>query len=94
MVTGYDSTTAYQPLVYYYDWDRREEEPSLDRRKDPKAWALWFREFLKLLYPVRELVEAAIEPEFYAKLEHRCRAGTLPAREWKMKNWIQALERA
>lgn len=25
------------------------------------------------------------------KLSYRCRSGTIPIREWKMKNWMQAL---
>jgi hypothetical protein len=60
-------------------------------RKDPKNWALWFREFLAEIFPrVRMEILTPAEP-ILQRLAYRCRSGTIPIREWKMKNWVQAL---
>ncbi len=55
-------------------------------------WALWFREFLSSIFPgiCKEIV-LPMEPILPSRLV-RCRSGTLPVREWKMKNWVQALK--
>src|SRR5271156_2388348 len=79
-------------LVYYsHDYYRAEKEPP-DPCKDPKNWALWFREFLAQVCPPRkEVMLRAMEPIRHLRQTYRCRSGTTPSREWKMKNWIQAL---
>jgi hypothetical protein len=86
--TGWSSscdTTWYSTYVL-----GRPEPPN--PRKDPKNWALWFREFLALIYPrVRMEVATPAEPVL-PRLAYRCRSGTTPVREWKMKNWVQALK--
>ena len=82
----YDGGTRYNDSYYV---PSKPEPPN--PRKDPKNWALWFREFLDLIFPrVRMEVLLPAEP-ILPKLSYRCRSGTIPIREWKMKNWIQAL---
>src|SRR5271157_4904141 len=96
----YDSTTPTggwdlydeQRIAYaYYSMGPSKiEDP--DPRKNPKNWALWFREFLTSLFPSRcdEIMNPVklVQP---VRIIPRCRSGTIPIREWKMKNWIQAL---
>jgi hypothetical protein len=86
---GYD---LYERVAYsYYQMGPSKAEP-LDPRKNPKNWALWFREFLALIFPrVRMEVMTPAEPTL-PRLAYRCRSGTTPVREWKMKNWVQALK--
>jgi hypothetical protein len=92
----YDSTTPtggwdlYDRVSYAYYTSPKEEKP--DPRKDPKMWKLWFKEFLQEIFG--KFPEEIISPkiEFVpTRIFHRCRSGTVPTREWKMKNWIQAL---
>jgi len=82
----YDDQVAY---AYYRTGPSKIEE--LDPRKNPKNWALWFREFLKLIFPVRDLAIRDVTPVAGPPVRIHCRSGTLPVREWKMKNWVQAL---
>lgn len=93
---GYDDGTHYGDTVGTYS-DRfnsyslplKPEPPN--PLKDPKNWALWFREFLALIFP-RVRMEVLMPPEpILKRLAYRCRSGTIPIREWKMKNWVQAL---
>jgi hypothetical protein len=85
---GYDDGTHYGDYTNSYAV-RKPEPPN--PLKDPKNWALWFREFLALVFP-RVRMEVLMPPEpILKRLAYRCRSGTIPIREWKMKNWVQAL---
>ena len=86
---GWDT---YDSVAYaYYSMGPSKVEP-LDPRKNPKNWALWFREFLASIFPgLRNEAVIPAEPVLLAVIVRRCRSGTMPVREWKMKNWIQAL---
>src|SRR5271154_7598766 len=88
---GWDLYDEQQVVYDYYRMGPSKiEEP--DPRKDPKMWKLWFAEFLKLVCPPRkEILVRAMEPTWLLRHFHRCRSGTIPIREWKMKNWVQAL---
>lgn len=81
-----------QAVAYAYYRMGPSKTDEVDPRKDPKNWKIWFKEFLMSLFPSRfdEIMEPAklIQP---VRIVPRCRSGTLPIREWKMKNWVQAL---
>ena len=77
--------------MYCYSVPATPERP--DPRKNPKNWALWFREFLALVCLRCEQPTIRATRIVYDWLagQVRCRSGTLPTREWKMKDWVQAL---
>jgi len=88
-------------LSYYYGLDccRSDVAPStsmfpyLDERRNPKFWALWFREFLSALFAggKRGMAAAKERDSVTPRQTHRIRSGTLRTREWKMKLWVQSL---
>src|SRR5271170_3637705 len=85
------NATGGRVIYYSHDYCRGEKAPP-DPCKNPKNWALWFREFLMSIIPQREEhTVCAKEPIRHLRQAYRCRSGTIPIREWKMKNWIQAL---
>lgn len=86
-----DATGGRYRPNYSWDYLRAERRP-LEDRKNPKFWAIWFREFLDSLAP-RPLEQAMLPANpLPVKPVPHCRSGPLPVREWKMKNWVQALK--
>lgn len=65
-------------------------ESFFDDCRDPKMRAKWFREFLEELWPRCKRVPEVASVKFKSVIV-RCRSGTLPQREWKMKLWKQNL---
>jgi len=86
---GWDLYNEQQiEYAYYQMGPSKIEDP--DPRKNPKNWALWFREFLKLVFPSRREELLLVKRLMPVRIDIHCRSGTIH-REWKMKNWVQAL---
>lgn len=66
------------------------DEP-IDQRFNPRFWAKWFREFLIDLRP-KVCQPLCVRLTTYRRnFVNLSRSGPPKIREWKMKNWIQAL---
>jgi hypothetical protein len=85
----YDCTCIAIPLGNFFP--STPEPPSEDQRHNRKFQALWFREFID---SISAKISPLILPELpvqHVRVVAKSRSAPPAQREWKMKDWKQAL---